>query len=141
MLELLVAMAVIAAFLSGVIAAFIQILKASERAEATVDAVNNARAALETMANDIKSASIDPSQIPQHFFGIDARLGSGDGIDNDRDGLIDEEIFNGLDDDGDWSLADDNHAIINGFIERSAFVGVPDLGDFRVDEEIGRAHV
>jgi hypothetical protein len=101
-----------------------------------VDAVNNARAAMEIMVNDIKSATMDFA-IPDHyFFGIDSNLGYGDGIDNDGDGDIDEETFNGTDDDGDWTMASNNHAVILDLVERSSYTTVPDLGDFDVDEDL-----
>jgi prepilin-type N-terminal cleavage/methylation domain-containing protein len=136
LVEILVAMAVAGAFLAGVFAAFIQIVKASDLAEAKLQAINNARAALELMSIDIKAARIDPSRSVQYFIGLHRSLAWGNGIDDDGDGLIDEEWANALDDDRDWNYAtDDRHANIAGNYERSMFVGSADLGDAHVDED------
>lgn len=135
LVELLVAIAVASVFLSGVFAAFIQILKATDRAEAQIEAVNDARSALEIMAIDIKSARIDPTQKPQQFLGVNNHLTFGDGIDNDNDGRIDEEYINSVDEDGDWIFADDNHTVIGGIVERPTYYNHPDFGDFHVDED------
>ncbi|MCD6386478.1 type II secretion system protein [Candidatus Sumerlaeota bacterium] len=135
LVELMVAVVVASVFLSGVIAAFIQILKATDRAEANIEAVNDARSALELMAIDIKAARIDTTQKPQPFIGVNNHLTYGDGIDNDNDGRIDEEYINSIDDDGDWIYADDNHTMIGGMVERPTYVNRPDYGDFHVDED------
>ena len=133
--ELLVAMAVSLVFLSGAFAAFVQILRATEKAEAHMEAINNARASLELMAMDIKVATLDTTQTAQDFTGRDNHLTYGDGIDNDDDGSVDEEYFDGEDNDSDWTLSDDNHSVIDGMLERWFHVGAPDLGDYHVDED------
>lgn len=135
LVEVLVALVVAGVFLSGAFAAFIQILKATEKAEIRTEAINNARAALELMAIDIKSASMDLSRKPQYFIGTNRPLNYGDGIDNDGDGRVDEELLNGEDDDGDWRISNDNHSVIGTMIERWLYVGAPDLGDNKVDED------
>lgn len=136
LLEILVALAVALAFLSGVIAAFIQILRVSDRSQAQVEAANNARAALEVIANDIKLASIDTRQKEQVFTGISAPLSYGDGIDNDGDDVIDEEFFDADDNDLDWTGVDDNHINIEMIMfERPLYVAAPDPGDFHVNED------
>ena len=136
LLEILVALAVALAFLSGVIAAFIQILRVSDRSQAQVEAANNARAALEIIANDIKLASIDSRQKEQVFRGSFAPLTYGDGIDNDGDGVIDEEYFDADDNDIDWTILDDNHTNIEMILfERPLYVAAPDPGDFHVNED------
>lgn len=139
LLELLVAVAIALAFLGGVIAAFIQILRATNLAEVKLDAVNNARYALEMMAIDIKAAWIDPRQALQYFVGEDHPLSYGNGLDDDGDGNVDEELFNGRDDDytgPDWNFArDDRHAVAGGVYERHFAVSGPDLGDGHVDED------
>jgi len=135
LVEVMLALAIAAAFLSGVFAAFIQILDVTDEAQARMEAVNNGRAALEVMAIDIKAASLDTTHGEHEFLGVNRRLPYGDGIDNDGDGLIDEESPNALDDDGDWTLADDNHAIIGTTAERWYTIGEADLGDFHVDED------
>ena len=140
-LELMVAVAIAMAFMVGVVAAFIQIMQATNLAEAKLEAVNNARAALELMAIDIKAARIDPRQSLQHFVGENYNLAYGNGLDDDGDGgPPDEEIFNGRDDDltgPDWNVTrgDDRHAVAGGLIERPFYFNSPDLGDGHVDED------
>ncbi len=134
LLEILVAMAVAATFLSGVIAAFLQIIQVTERTETQVDAVNSARHALYVMTEDISIASIDTTSIAQEFMGEDNPLTYGDGKDNDRDGDVDEEVYNGKDEDGDWQ---DNHTFFQrDLVERQDWLGEDDLGDFGVDEDV-----
>jgi prepilin-type N-terminal cleavage/methylation domain-containing protein len=135
LVELLVAVAVISIFLLGVVAAFTQILRASDRSERMMEAYQNARAAVETIGRFVKAARIEPGMNP-HFLGINVPTSSGDRVDNDKDGRVDEERPDGFDDDGDWAAArDDRHAQIGGMYERPRFVGVADLGDEHVDED------
>lgn len=134
--EFIVALAMAAAFLGGVLAAFSQIIKASNQAQIRMDATNSGRAALEMMARDIKMARFDWSYFQYYFLGINNHLSYGDGIDNDNDGQIDEEYADAVDNDYDWvSGRDDNHSFVNGYYERQRLVGLPDLGDFLVDED------
>ncbi|GAB4321710.1 MAG: hypothetical protein Kow0059_16500 [Candidatus Sumerlaeia bacterium] len=135
LVEVMVAVAVALAFLSGVMAAFIQISKSAERAEVEQDAVQRARAAVERMAIDIKQARMNPNFPIQLFNGINAVFPYGDGKDNDGDGAIDEERRNALDDDNDWTIGDDRHQFVAGTAERQDYLGAPDLGDARVDED------
>ena len=130
LVELLVALAIASIFLTGVITAFVQILRASNISEVKVQAATNASTALRLMTKDIKKTSIlNPQEI---FQGTLVELGYGDNIDNDGDGKIDEETINGKDDDGDFV---DNHAKIGSLFERGEFVGIADLGDIGVDED------
>jgi len=136
LVELLMALAVVAVFLVGVFTAFIQILRASDRSERMIEAYQNARAAVETIALYAKAARIEPSAPAQYFQGINIPTLTGDRVDNDNDGRVDEEQPDGKDDDGDWVAArDDRHGQIGQFFERPRFVGVPDLGDGHVDED------
>jgi prepilin-type N-terminal cleavage/methylation domain-containing protein len=136
LVELLVALAVISIFLTGVFGAFIQILRASDRSERMTEAYQNARAAVETMAIFIKASRLVAGDPALHFSGINGPTSSGDRADNDKDGRVDEERPNGYDDDGDWVAAsDDRHARIGQLFERPRFVGVPDFGDGHVDED------
>ncbi|MCX8036040.1 MAG: hypothetical protein N3D11_03080 [Candidatus Sumerlaeia bacterium] len=136
LVELLVALAVAMVFLGGVTAAFIQILRISDRSERMSEAYQNARAAVETIAISIKGAAIVASQSAQHFQGVNVPTLAGDRIDNDRDGRIDEEQPNGRDDDGDWARQhNDRHAQIGTGYERAAWAGRADLGDELVDED------
>lgn len=133
--ELLVAMAVAGVFFVSVLMAFSQILRAGEQAEAQVAANNQARAALLYLARDIEQVRRDTST-PQQFLLLENRTFSyGDGRDNDGDGVVDEEVLDGRDNDGDWTLAHDRHARIGSYRERPEFLGIPDLGDLKVDED------
>lgn len=135
LVELLVAMAVAGVFFLSVLMAFSQILRAGEQAEAQVAANNQARAALLYLARDIEQTRRDTST-PMQFFLLENRtLSYGDGRDNDGDGVMDEEVMDGRDSDGDWTLNHDRHARIGSYRERPEFLGVPDLGDLKVDED------
>lgn len=136
LVEILVAVAVSMAFLSGVLMAFMQIIKTSDKSKARLQAVNNARSALELMTIDIKAARISRSALFQVFKGTNNTLAFGNGYDEDRDGRVDEETFDGLDNDNDWNAAnDDRHLSVSGNYDRAQFRGLPDLGDGHVDED------
>ena len=137
MIEMLVALAVAGVFLAGVLEAFVSIIRASDMAETQLEAVANARTALERMSVDIKAARIDPRRPIQTFHGIHTDLSYGDGIDNDEDGRVDEEVHNGEDDDVDYQVMNDDlhESLGGGFIERPVLVNMADLGDRHVDED------
>jgi len=137
MIEMLVALAVAGVFLAGVLEAFVSIIRASDAAETRLEAVANARSALERMSVDIKAARIDPRRPIQTFKGTHTDLAYGDGIDNDGDGRVDEEVHNGKDDDGDYQVANDDlhESLGGGFVERPVLVNMADLGDRHVDED------
>ncbi len=143
MTEVLMAIAIVSIFVSGMIAVFVQVTRTADQSQAVTKAVSNARAALDMMALDIKQANYGGS-FPGRFVAFDnptplvtaggARYG--DGQDNDQDGKIDEETSNALDDDADWTTESDRHALISpGRFERATFRGVADLGDAKVDED------
>lgn len=136
--EILVAMAISLIFMGSVSTAYIQISRASEVSQRRIAAHNRARSAVDQILRDIRLIDDDPALgADQLFLILDGPRSFGDGIDNDNDGLIDEEALDGFDNDGDWTIADDNHAeLAPGLFERPNFVGVPDLGDFAVDEDI-----
>lgn len=139
--EIMMATAVAAIFLTGLIAAFIQVLRTTDRTEAVNTAVANGRVALDAMAVELKQANFIGGL--GLFIGLDspvplvtaANARYGNGIDNDGDGTINEELFNGFDEDGDWTGASDRHALVGSFYERPNFVGAPDLGDAQIDED------
>jgi len=136
LVELLVVLAVTSVFLLGVLTAFVQILRASDRSERMSQAYQNARAAVEAISLVVKAARIEPTQPYQYFQGVNTATPSGDRIDNDRDSRVDEEQPNGLDDDGDWDATRDDHHLQAGTAsERRQFVGRADLGDGHVDED------
>ena len=136
-MELLVAIAITGIFLAGVMEGFVYILRTSEDAEAKIEAVTNARAALEIMSTEIKAARIDPRRPIQFFRGQSQDVPYGDGVDNDLDGIIDEEIHNARDDDGDYSSSEDDLHVGfgSGLFERKDLVNLPDLGDRHIDED------
>lgn len=143
LLELLVALAVAMTFLTAVYMSFIQVLRSSDRTEARVEALRNGRTALMTMVEEIKS--IDSAGSVTLLVLANGEGEDGDGLDNDRDGSIDEESLDGLDNDGDYSaLTDDQHAVIADnvglppvtVVERPSQLLVADLGDFDVDEDV-----
>ncbi len=137
LIEMLVAITITMIFLAGVFEAFVQILRTSDLAEAKLEAVMNARAALEHMAIDIKAARIDPSRPIQFFHGENSDLAYGDRKDNDDDGGVDEEIRDAEDNDGDYmGASDDVHTDFGGgLFERKDLMGLADLGDRHVDED------
>jgi type II secretory pathway pseudopilin PulG len=150
LLEVIVALAIAMTFLGALFSGFIQVLRATNRFKARQEALRNGRAAIATIADELKAIGQSGAQLL--LVGLNATAPFGDGIDNDGDGVIDEEILNGLDDDGDYVPArDDNHAQIGtgpaAMFERFTFTnqgafgslypGSPaDLGDFRVDEDV-----
>jgi len=137
LMEMLVAITISGIFLAGVMEAFIYMIRTSENAEAKLEAVTNARAALERMSMEIKAARIDPRRPIQFFHGLSVDLSHGDAMDNDGDGVVDEEIRNAEDDDRDYVLASDDYHVNfgSGLLERSGLINLPDLGDGHVDED------
>lgn len=142
LLEMLASLTIISLFLTGTLSAFVQILKATDQAQASMEAVAMGRTALDSIAVEIKQANFFPGSFL--FEGVNNRTppltpsgaSYGDGVDNDSDGQIDEERMNGIDDDGDWTLASDRHIQVSAFqTERADFVGLPDIGDAQVDED------
>lgn len=133
LIELLVASALSLLILSAVAGTLLEVFRISKSSETTLDAVANARQAIETISNEVKAASRVPGSTL--FVGENVPLSFGDGFDNDGDGRIDEEFPNGLDDDGDWTVAGDQHALLTLRRERPLRVGLADLGDKGVDED------
>lgn len=135
--ELLVAITITGIFLTGVMEAFVYIIRSSEEAETKLESVTNARAALDTMSMEIKTARIDTRRPIQFFYGISDDFPYGDAIDNDQDNRVDEEVRDGHDNDGDYSvLDDDSHVSLGGGLyERKDLVNFPDLGDRHIDED------
>ncbi|MBN1515770.1 hypothetical protein JXA32_04285 [Candidatus Sumerlaeota bacterium] len=130
--ELLVAILMSLTFLSATTAAFVQITRATDVAERRVRAINNARAALQSMAAEMRAAKINLLDVDKSFYAVNQTLTWGDGVDNDGDGHADEELRNGADEDGDWI---DRHIAIWFEYERELFLGQVDMSDERVDED------
>lgn len=136
LIEMLLAIAIAMAFLSGVYVIFIETLQAYERIEARSVAMRNARTAINTLSDEIRQISRLSSDVL--LIGTDNTYSFGDGIDNDFDGNVDEEIFNGLDDDngtGSAASALDQHATLGDYRERPEMIGAADFGDLDVDED------
>jgi type II secretory pathway pseudopilin PulG len=145
MLEMTLALAISSIFLTGIYMTFIQISKANRRATTRLEALRSGRAALQTITNDLKHN-------PQFaggqgmLFGVPHKLPYGDGVDNSvpPNLKIDENIFNGTDDDSLTTMgvqtANDRHALIpsstGNFYERPERVGKIDLGDANVGMDV-----
>lgn len=141
LLEILLALAISSAFLAGTYTAYIQISKAHDASEARMEALRNARAAMATMTYELKSNILTGSQTG--LVGVSQTLPFGDGIDNDQDSKIDEEIVNGkLDDTSGGTLFPviNNHAKLGNLYERPLFINLPDLGDTQVDVDAKFGH-
>lgn len=136
LVEVLVALAIGLIFLLSLMAAYIQISRAHAAALARAQATNRARAALDEIARNVKQVRLDIALPDQQFLLANTDLATGDGRDQDRDGATDEELADALDDDADWVLAGDRHTVLGAFTERPAYVGVADLGDDGVDEDV-----
>jgi type II secretory pathway pseudopilin PulG len=145
MMELIVAMSIILTIMVGVVWSFVELLDSHDRARARMEATANARAAMEVISSDVKRAR----NISTSFFGAFngetvSTAGNGDRVDNDRDGAIDEEIFDGADDDAGWVMAQDDRHVILGpttetqyYTERPVFYRHADLDDADIDEDLG----
>lgn len=136
LLELLVAMLIAIVFLGAVVGTYVALGNAAEDSQSRARAYAKARIALDTIAEDLANLIREPG--PNQFFLIvddPSPAPYGDNIDNTGDGLVDPQIVNGQDDTGLWTPALDNHAQVGGCFERRLFVGVPDLGDFGVDDD------
>jgi len=133
LVELLAALAVSMILVAAMASAFIQIIRASDEAEAQVRASNSARLAVDSLINDLAAVTQQSGQV---FILIDRPLTYGDRLDNDADATADEEVFDGRDSDGDWQVArDDRFATVGVFTERTYGIGIDDYGDDRVDED------
>ncbi|MCB2154790.1 hypothetical protein KQI84_07870 [bacterium] len=137
LVELLVALVIALVFMGSVVTAFVQISRATDDAEAQIRAHTRARIAVDTIVRDLRKVRKDATLGTQYFQLTSNTLTYGDNVDNDDDGSTDEETLDGFDDDLSWNAADDDHhAVIGTTTEREAFVGVPDVGDFNVDEDV-----
>ncbi len=134
MTEILVTLVISLIFIGSVASVFAATLRAAEDAEAMARANQRALAAVEALTRDLKGLQIDPLLgISQSTLVIrDQPLAYGDFIDNDRDGRVDEEVFNGRDDDGDFI---DQHVAAGTSVERRYYQFTDDYGDRGVDED------
>ncbi len=142
LLEMLTAVLILGLFFTGATLGFVQMLRAKDRTQARLEALGNARHALDRIGNDLHLARSGPAGPP--FFGVSrfdltnttATLFSGNRTDDDQDTRVDEELVDGADNDGDWTTSDDLHAeLTSGVVERPTLRGKPDPGDLHVDED------
>lgn len=141
-IEMVVALMIVMTIMTGVVWAFIELLQSHDRARARMDATANARSAMEVLSNEIKRARNTTGTLTVFVGTSNSSTGGGDRTDNDGDGDRDEELLNAADDDADWALTTDRHAIIPAgpvqYAERPVFYQQPDLGDGGIDEDLGQ---
>lgn len=143
LLEVVVAITIVLIIMTGVVWSFIELLESHDKSRARMDATANARAAMEMLSTEVKRAKNTTGTLGLAFQGETiTSAGGGDRIDQDEDGTIDEELFNGEDDDGDYVVAtNDRHALIPAggvqYAERPVFYQNADLDDANIDEDIG----
>lgn len=131
LLELLAALAASMILVGGVSTAFILVTRAADEAEAVVRAHASARSAVDAIARDLRLLQLDANPAFQQLELVDIPLAYGDFVDNDRDGNVDDQFFDGSDfgSSGLWSGSGDLHAQIGAFTERGYALGHPDWGD------------
>jgi type II secretory pathway pseudopilin PulG len=141
LLEVLVAITITVLIIGAATITFIQLLRSHDRAQARVEATANARSAIDALSVELKRAETTGTLMV--FRGAtETSTTLGDGVNQDNDALTDEEILNGADDDADWQIADDRHAIIDTsgtrYAERPVYYKAPDLDDWQIDVDIKR---
>lgn len=143
LLEVVVAITIVLIIMSGVVWSFVELLESHDKSRARMDATANARAAMEMLSSEVKRAKNTTGTLGIAFVGETiSSSGGGDRIDQDEDGTIDEELFDGADTDGDYVVAaDDRHVLIPSgavqYAERPVFYQAADLDDANIDEDIG----
>ncbi len=142
LMEMMVAISIVLIIMTGVVWSFIELLDSHDKSRARMDATANARAAMEMLSIEVKRARNTTGTLGMSFIGqTDSMSGGGDRINQDGDATTDEEILDGLDNDGEWTVASDRHALIPGgggnYAERPVYYQQPDLGDANIDEDIG----
>lgn len=156
-LEMMAALAVALIFMAALYTSFISMLRRGNEMEAELNALRNGRMGTFMIMCDLKNIDDHNGSFQTTLIGIDAAGPfAGDARDNDGDGAVDEEFFDGLDDDGDYVVGvDDRHTTISaaspsGFVnihDRFQFTEAApyaanftgsnaDLGDVHVDEDV-----
>jgi prepilin-type N-terminal cleavage/methylation domain-containing protein len=141
LVEMLIAMTIASAFLSGVYVIFNQILRAHNATAARVEALRNGSSAITSLGEELKQVNGIAGGREVVFLGFNQSLTFGDAIDNDFDGSIDEEIIDGLINTTTpipgFGPPNDRHANLTSppfaIQERPANVNEADLGDLIVD--------
>lgn len=142
LMEMIVAITIILTIMTGVVWSFVELLESHDKSRARMDATANARAAMEMLSTEVKRARNTTGTVALAFTGrTDSVAGNGDRVNQDQDADTDEELLDGADNDGDWIIASDRHAIIPAggvqYAERPVFYQQPDLGDAHIDEDLG----
>lgn len=135
--EVLIALVVSLTIVASVAAAFIQVVRSSDEAQAQARANTSGRLAVDVIARDLKLLQEDIEPEFHYLQLIDRPLTYGDRIDNTNDGQVDAEFFNGRDDLGVWQATDDRHAVLGpGVQERFRYLNVADFGDETIDRDV-----
>jgi type II secretory pathway pseudopilin PulG len=144
MMELMVAISIILTIMVGVVWSFVELLDSHDRARARMEATANARSAMEVLTSDIKRARNTLGLFGGFSGETISSSGNGDRVDNDLDGDVDEESFDGADNDTGWAVAQDDKHVLLGpptetqyYAERPVYWRQPDLGDEDIDEDLG----
>jgi type IV pilus assembly protein PilW len=100
LMEILIAMAISGMVMTGIYQAYVQQMRVNNTQNQVVDMQQNARVAMLFMERDLRLAGLDPSGLANSgvdvasadtiTISIDMTGGEADGIDNDRDGAVDE---------------------------------------------------
>jgi type IV pilus assembly protein PilW len=100
LLEVLIAMAISGMVMTGIYQAYVQQMRVNNTQSQVVDMQQSARVGMYFMERDIRLAGLDPSSLADSgidvasantiTISVDMTGGEADGIDNDRDGTIDE---------------------------------------------------
>ena len=144
LLELLMAMAVAGVFLAGSAMAFVQVIRTNDLARARMEALANARHALDQLSRDLITATdaapTGGTPLFSTLISSSTPILTGNLIDDDGDGANDESIFTGEDTDTDWVLAsDDRHVQLSdtnpAIVERKRLMNRADPGDEKVLED------
>lgn len=136
LVELLVAILIASIFLVGIVGALSALLQGARDAERRSEAVRQARSALDQISEDLASASTAITSLA-FLSGVDVPLATGDLIDNDGDGPVDEEAWDGTNTDGGPVVQ--NHVPVSQtdptLVERPRQALINELGDGGVDED------
>jgi type II secretory pathway pseudopilin PulG len=139
--EVLVAIVIASIFLVGIVGAISALLNAARDAERTSEGVRQAAHALGRLSEDAASVATAVTPIGR-LLGIDGPLPTGDFIDNDQDGLIDEEVRDGTNTDGGpvvqihVPVSQTNATLV----ERPRETAIAEVGDIGVDEDCAFQH-
>lgn len=136
LIEALTALTVTLIFVGGVTAAFIQIVRAADEAEAMVRANAAARGAVDQIANELRQLQLDVNREFRQLRLVNRPLAHGDNIDLDGSGAPGQSHVDGRDGETSWTTGADRHAEFGPYYERPNFVDLPDLGDDLIDTDV-----